>query len=186
MKNVITLFCLSTLILISSGLFAQKKCKPRYTHTDDFTEVTTEHWGSTLTSMPYYSLNVKYTPWMFVYKENGENKIRVVLDVDGKLNNDMVLNNQTWFEEGSKFMFKLENELLTFEVEKSGVRQSGGTEAEVISSITEEQINKLINQRIEKGRVYPFIDNEDMIFSFKVAKGRDKAISAQLSCFLNQ
>jgi hypothetical protein len=183
MKRII--LTLSLFLLTVSVINAQK-CKPKFTHTDDFTEVTTELWGGNLTSMSVYSLNVKYIPSMFVYKEKDKYKIVIGITVDGKLNNDMVLNDHKWFEKGSTFMFKLENDLLTFVVEKGEVRQSGGTSAEVTSTITKEQIEMLRDQQILKGRVYPFEDNQDMVFQFKVSKSRDKKIKKQLDCLLKQ
>lgn len=60
------------------------------------------------------------------------------------------------------------------------------TIAVVESSITKEQIEKLNNQRILKGRVLPFVDNQDMLFQFKVAKGRDKVMKKQLTCLLKE
>lgn len=178
------IFFITLIFIISISNLIAQKCKPKFTNTDEFTEVTTEYWGSLLTSMSVYSLNVKYLPYLTVFEYDNKNYIQINIEVDGKLDNSMVLNNHNWFEKGSSFMFKLEEDLLTFTVEESRVRQSGGTSATIISSITEEQIEMLKNQQILKGRVYPFIDNQDMIFQFSVAKGKDKKIKQQLECFL--
>lgn len=163
--------------------FAQK-CKPRYVEKDKFTEVNTEYWGGSLTSMSVYSYDVKYSPSMFLIKEGNENKIVFGISVDGKLSNNMLLNNQTWFEKGSKIVLKLENEMMEFIYDNSSVNQAGYTSVKIIVPISPEQVEKLQKQKIEKGRIYPFVESDEMVFQFTVAKGRDKKFKEQLDCFL--
>src|SRR5690606_17428697 len=104
---------------------------------------------SQLTSMSVLSFGVQYVPSMFVFKDNGEDKIFITIDVTGKLDNNLLLNNHAWFEKGSSFFIKLENEIMDFQVEKSKVNQAGYTSVELISSITKEQIEKMNTQKIE-------------------------------------
>src|SRR5690606_1255592 len=85
-----------------------QKCKPKEVDKDKFTEQTTEYWGSQLTSMSVLSFGVQYVPSMFVFKDNGEDKIFITIDVTGKLDNNLLLNNHAWFEKGSSFFIKLE------------------------------------------------------------------------------
>ncbi len=180
MRKIILTF---SFFLLTVSVINAQKCKPK-SFTDDFFNTTIDAWGSTLTSMSVYSFNIKYLPSMYVYKEKGQYKISVGLTVDGRLDNSMVLNERKWLPKGSKFMFKLANEILTFTVEESVVRPSY---LEVTSTISKNDIEKLINQPFLMGRVNLFLENaNDLFFKFKVAKGRDKKIKQQLKCLLAQ
>ena len=180
-RTILTIF----LIFIATFAVNAQKCEPKITETDDFTNKTTEYWGSTLTSMSVYSQNIKYLPLLFVYKENNKDKIVIAINVDGILDNTMVLNPHKWFEKGTEFMLKLDNEILTFTVEKSNIKKSKQkTEIELTSTISRENIEKLKNQKLLMGKVYPFLDKDEIRFQFKVSKGRDKKLKSQLDCFL--
>lgn len=179
----LSFFNLIAIILFFNCSYAQK-CKPKYIDKDKFTEINTEYWGGSLTSMSVYSYDVKYSPSMFLIKQDNENKIVFGITVDGKLNNNMLLNNQTWFEKGSKIILKLENEMMEFIYDNSSVNQAGYTSVKIIVPISLEQIEKLQNQKIEKVKINPFVNSEEMRFQFSVAKGRDKKFKEQLSCFL--
>jgi hypothetical protein len=176
------------LISLFFGIFIQivnaQKCKPRWDETDDFTETTTEYWGNFLTSMTVFNANNGYRPQLYVFKEKGKYKVMFAIVFEGKLKDDS-LNGQKWFEKGTKFLFKLSNEIVSFEVEKSVIKNTRGTtNIRLISTITEDDVEKFINQTIERYRVFPFIDNEDKVFEYKVAKSYDKKIKKQLSCIL--
>ncbi len=180
MKNF---FLTLSLLLLTVSVINAQKCKPK-TVTDDFYDTKIDAWGATLTSMSVYSFNIKYLPSMYVYKDGNDYKIAVGIAIDGKIDKNMVLNDHKWFPKGSKFMFKLGSEILTFTVEESTVRQ---TYAEVISTISKADIEKIINQPFLIARVNAFSENEnDLFFKFKVAKGRDKKVKQQLKCLLGQ
>lgn len=115
---------LSIIFALTFNIINAQKCKPRHTETDEFTEKTKEYWGTPMTSMYVYSLRVKYLPSTYVYKDKDNYKINVVIRVKGKLSNDMLLNNHTWFEKGSKFYFKLENEVLDLLLKKTMLNNS--------------------------------------------------------------
>lgn len=165
--------------------FAQK-CKPNSTSTDEFTEVTTTFWGGSLTSMGYYSFDVEYNPYINIYNQEGQTFASIAVKVKGKLSDDLLINKHTWFESGSRILIKLENDLITLTSEEDGVvRNSGSNTMLYMSSpITKEQIQKIIDQRMLKGKIHPFKDSNDMFFQFSISKGRDKALSKQFNCFL--
>jgi len=184
MKKIIMIMVLAA---ISSATTYGQKCKPGYKDKDKFTGVTTEFWGGTITSMSWYTGDIKYLPSLYVANMNGENKITFSIAIDGKLNNNQVLNNQVWFEKGTKFYIKLENEILEFEVDYSKIiNHTSKTYVGVYSSITAVELEKLNTQKLEMGRVLPFKDSDDIQFQFNIASGRDKMFKRQLSCFLNQ
>ncbi len=175
------LFTFLSLLLLASQIVNAQKCKPKITYTDDFTGATTEYWGGTLTSMSVYSLNVKYIPSVYFFKVKDKYVMSVGISVDGNPGNSIFL------DKGTTIMFKLKNELLTFTAEKALVRRSrGGTSITLISIISEDDIKKMKNQAILKGRIYRIVANTDILFEFKVSKGRDKKIKKQLNCFLKK
>ncbi len=180
-RNYLTI----TLALFFISIAIAQKCKPRHIVEDDFTETKTEYWGNILTSMSYYSFDIGYLPSMFVFKENEKNKVIFGLTFKEKLSNKKLLNDQVWFEEGTKIILKLENEFIEFTVEKSTVNNAGDhSVARLYSSISTEQVEIMNTQKMEAAKIFPFMESEDLFFHFKIAKGRDKAFKKQLDCFL--
>ena len=170
-------------MLLTASMINAQKCKPK-TVTNDFYGTKIDAWGGKLTSMSVYSFNVKYIPSMYVYKENEKYKIAVGMAIDGTIDSNKVINEREWFPKGSKFMIKLENEILTFTVEDREVRNSY---VEVVSTINKDNIQKLIDQPILMFRINPFIENvNDLFFQFKVSKSPAKKIKQKLKCLLSQ
>jgi hypothetical protein len=184
MKNLFLTGLLFFTVLTAS--FAQKKCKPNNTVTDEFTEVTTVYWGGSLTSMGYYSFDVEYNPYLNIFNRDGQSFASIGIKVKGKLSDDLLVNKHTWVEKGSKILIKLENELITLISEDDGVVRNSGanTMLYMVCPISKEQIKKMVDQRMLKGKIHPFKDSADMFFQFSISKGRDKALSKQFNCFL--
>ncbi len=95
MKRIILTFWF---FLLTVSFVNAKKCKPKFTHVDDFTEITTELWRGKLTSMSVYSLNVKYIPSLFDIKVyvfgNNPTSIVVCDDVGKYTEFDLILKEQ--------------------------------------------------------------------------------------------
>lgn len=182
-KLILTGFLFFTILATS---FAQKKCKPNSTSTDEFTEVTTVYWGGSLTSMAYYSFDVKYNPYINIYNRENQYFASIGVKVIGKLNENLLINKHTWFEKGAKILIKLENELITLTSKEDGVVRNSGSNTMLYMScpISKEQVKKMADQRMLKGKIHPFKDSADMFFQFSISKGRDKKLSHQFNCFL--
>lgn len=183
MKKLLLTGILFFTILTSS--FAQK-CKPNSTSTDEFTELTTVYWGGSLTSMGYYSFDVEYNPYINIYSQEGQSFASIAVKVKGKLSDDLLINKHTWFESGSRILIKLESDLITLTSEQDGVVRNSGSDTMLYMTcpISKEQIKKLVDQQMLKGKIHPFKDSADMFFQFSISKGRDKALSNQFNCFL--
>lgn len=180
-----TLFTTLFVIFLSANVAIAQKCKPHYKDKDKFSGITTEYWGGTITAWSWYTGNIKYIPSLFVANIEGKDKVVIIISVDGKLDSSQILNNQKWFEIGTKFFIKLENEILEFEVEDSKVvNHTSNTYAYVYSSITKTDLEKLNTQTLEMAKVLPFKDSEDIKFQFNIPNGRDKMFKKQLNCFL--
>ncbi|APY08658.1 hypothetical protein BWZ20_10240 [Winogradskyella sp. J14-2] len=178
------------IIFLATTISIAQDCKPKGSTKDKETGEKISYYGGNLSGQLKIK-GIEFIPSVYLINDKNEeiNYIQTLVNFGHIPQNDYSKNDDEWFEVGSMFEFTLENgERLVFRSTIAQFRHNYKYSYTAIQAapLADEDLRKLLKNKIASFTIYPFLSNEVLPLSYDLRGKKAEKLAEQFNCFNKQ